>query len=191
MASLLELAWTTHASARRTDVLEAAAEAAARLVPDGFALIWLAHGDRLVLRAAAGRLRQAHGGLQTDFRRGEGLIGAVALAPEASVIVDPATDERTHERAFLLAEGVRTFVGAPLVASYALEGVLGVFSRDEGWPDGAAREAVVGLAARAALALVRLKLAEHVPDGPELVERLERALAGADRAFTRFCASLG
>jgi len=42
MASLLELAWTTHASARRTDVLEAAAEAAARLVPDGFALIWLA-----------------------------------------------------------------------------------------------------------------------------------------------------
>lgn len=62
-------------------------------------------------------------------------------------------------------------------AAHSLKGALAALS--------------AGNAARAALALELAGRAEHVPDGPELVERLERALAGADRAFTRFCASLG
>src|SRR3954470_13910668 len=120
MASLLELAWTTNTSARRSDVLEAAAEAAAGLAADGFALIWLVSGERLVLRAAAGHLRHALGGVRTDFAPGDGLIGAPALARELLVVDEPAGDPRTHQSAFFSAEEVRRFVGAPLVASYTL-----------------------------------------------------------------------
>ena len=158
MASLLELAWTTNTSARRADVLEAAVEAAAGLAADGFALIWLLSGERLVLRAAAGHLRHVHSGLRTDFQPGEGLAGAAAQVRELLVVDEPATDPRTRQSAFLLAEEVRGFVGAPLVASYALEGVLGVFSRRAGWPDAATRQALAGLAARAALALESARL---------------------------------
>ena len=84
MASLLELAWTTNTSARRADVLDAVAAAAAGLVPDGLAVIWLRSGERLVLQGAAGSLRHAHGGLSTEFGPGDaspfgGLITTATL----------------------------------------------------------------------------------------------------------------
>jgi HPt (histidine-containing phosphotransfer) domain-containing protein len=62
-------------------------------------------------------------------------------------------------------------------AAHSLKGALAALS--------------AGNAARAALALELAGRAGHVQDGPELVERLEAALASAERAFTRFCASLG
>ena len=56
------------------DVLAAASRAAAELVPDSFVLVWVLHGDRLVLRAAAGVLDRACTGLRTTLavRRGAG-----------------------------------------------------------------------------------------------------------------------
>src|SRR5262245_58811262 len=111
IASPRELAWTTSTSTRRAEVLEAVAETAARMAPDGFALVWLKSGERLLLRAAAGRLRHAHGGLRTEFSLGQGLIGASALASDIVVVDDPAADTRAHEAPFLRAEGVRRFVG--------------------------------------------------------------------------------
>lgn len=157
MASLLELAWTTNTSARPADVLDAVARAAAGLAPDGFALIWLVVGERLVLRAAAGHLRHAHG-LNTEFAPGESLVGATALARDVLVVDEPAADPRTREAAFCRAEEVRRFAGAPLVASYTLEGVLAVFSRRADWPDAAAREALAALATHAGLALESARL---------------------------------
>src|ERR671923_2805906 len=110
MTSLLDLAWTTNASVRRSDVLEAVAEAVAGLVPDGFVLVWVMSGERLVLRAAAGHLLRPHGGLRLEFAPGEGLIGAAALARDWTVVSEPAGDTRASEAAFLSAEGVRRFV---------------------------------------------------------------------------------
>jgi len=129
MASLLELAWTTNTSARRADVLEAAVEAAAG--PGGGRLC----ADLAALRRAPSSCAPppATCGMSTaacapTSKPGEGLAGAAAQVRELLVVDEPATDPRTRQSAFLLAEEVRGFVGAPLVASYALEGVLGVFS---------------------------------------------------------------
>ena len=134
MTNLLELAWAANAAAPRGDVVEALVEAAGALVDDGLALAWLASGERLVLRAAAGRLRQPHGGLRTEFIPGEGLVGAAALARGVSSVADPAADARAQEAEFLRAEGVRHFVGVPLGAGFALQGVLGARPRTAGLP---------------------------------------------------------
>jgi HPt (histidine-containing phosphotransfer) domain-containing protein len=61
-------------------------------------------------------------------------------------------------------------------AAHSLKGALAALS--------------AGNAARAALALELAGRAGHLPDGPELVARLECALANAERAFVRFCTSL-
>ena len=179
MTSLLELAWTASTAVRRADVLEALAEAAAGLVPDGFVLIWLMAGERLILRGAAGHLLQAHAGLRIEYAPGEGLVGAAALARDVSVVDDPAGDTRSHEAAFLRAEGVRRFVGVPLGARYALEGVLGVFSRRADWPD-AATLATLGVHGNhAALALESVRL---FADG-ERRRRAAEALAAVGQAL--------
>jgi PAS domain S-box-containing protein len=153
MTGLLERAWTIRASMRRADVLDAVAEAGAALVPDGFVLVWLARGDRLALRAAAGRLLHPHTGVPLQARVGEGLVGGAAVAPEILVVEEPAGDPRACAAAFLRAEAVRAFVGVPLAGRYGLEGVLGVFSRRPGAPDPGAREQLAALASQAALAL--------------------------------------
>ena len=179
MASLLELAWTANASGRRADVLEAVVEAAAALVEDGFALVWLVSGERLVLRAAAGRLRHAHGGRRTDFARGEGLVGATAAARDIWVLPEPADDPRVGDAEFLRTEGVRRFVGVPLGARYALEGVLGVFSRRADLPDAAALEQLGVLASQTALALESARLFAD----SERRRRVAEALAAVGQAL--------
>jgi len=181
MASLLELAWTTNTSARRADVLEAVAEAAAGLAPDGFAVIWLLSGERLIVQAAAGFLQHAQGGLRTEFGLGDGLVGAAAQARELLIVDDPAGDPRTRNPGFFRAEGVQRFAGVPLVASYALEGVLGVFSRRADWPEAATREALTGLAARAALALESARLFAD----SERRRRAAEGLAAVGQALTQ------
>src|SRR5690349_10724873 len=154
MTSLLDLAWTG-TWGRRAEILAAVAEAAAGLVDDGFALVWLARGDRLVLRAAAGHLRQAHGGVRTELAAGEGLVGAAARSRDVLVVDAPAADPRTREAAFLRAEGVRRFAGVALGSPYALEGVLTVFSRRASGPDAARLERLAVLAGQTAAALDR------------------------------------
>jgi two-component system, sensor histidine kinase and response regulator len=62
-------------------------------------------------------------------------------------------------------------------AAHSLKGALATLS--------------AGNAARAALALELAGRSQAVPNGPELFDRLERAIAGAERAFSRYCASLG
>ncbi|HEU5195687.1 MAG TPA: PAS domain-containing protein [Methylomirabilota bacterium] len=159
MASLVELAWTTNAAARRGEIVEALAEAAAALVEDGLVLAWLLRGEQLVIRAASGALRQMQGGLRTAHTPGEGLIGAAAVARGVTSVADPAAGAtRAEAAAFLRAEGVRHFVGVPLAAGYGLQGVLGVFSRREGEVDAALLEKLAALGGQAALSLESARL---------------------------------
>ena len=180
MTTLLELARATTTSLRLADVLAAAAAAAAERVPDGFALIWLLTGDRLVLRGAAGALTHAHGGLRTDFAIGEGLVGQVAVARALSFVDEPAADPRTRAPEFLRREGVRAFVGVPLAARHGLAGVLGVFSRRPGRPDPDTLEALGALAAPTALAVESARLFAD----SERRRRTAEALASVSQALT-------
>jgi hypothetical protein len=68
------------------DVPAAASRAAVELVPDSFVLVWVLHGDRLVLRGAAGVLDDAHSGLRTDLALGEGLPGLGARHRQPLVV---------------------------------------------------------------------------------------------------------
>ena len=179
MTTLLELARTTTTSLRLADVLGAAAAAAAERVPDGFALIWLLTGDRLVLRGAAGTLTQAHGGLRTDFAIGEGLVGQVAVARALTFVDEPAADPRARAPEFLRREGVRAFVGVPLAARHGLAGVLAVFSRRPGRPDPDTLEALGALAAPTALAVESARLFAD----SERRRRTAEALASVSQAL--------
>jgi len=180
MTTLLELARVTTTSLRLADVLAAAAAGAAERVPDGFALIWLKTDGRLVLRGAAGVLVHMHGGLRTDFAVGEGLIGHVALSRSLSFVDEPAADPRTQQPDFLRREAVRAFVGVPLASRHGLEGVLGVFSRQAGCPDGDTLDALGALAAQTALAVESARLFAD----SERRRRVAEALAAVSQALT-------
>src|SRR5258705_3884496 len=154
MSTLLDLAWATNAAARRGEIVEALVEAAGTLVDDGLVIAWLVRGDRLVMRAAWGRLREPHSGLRTEHTPGQGLVGVAALSRGVSSVADPAAAATHAEDAdFLRAEGVRHFVGVPIAAGYALQGMLGVFSRRAGEVDAGVLERLGTLGGQAALAL--------------------------------------
>jgi GAF domain-containing protein len=176
---LPRLARAITASLGLGDVLAAASRTAAELVPDSFVLVWVLHGDRLVLRGAAGVLEGAHSGLRTDLAFGEGLAGHVARGRQPLVIEDAASDPRASQRDSLLAERVRWFVGIPLSARYALEGVLGVFIRGPEPPEPEVLDALGALAAQAALAVESARLGAH----SERRRREAEALAAVSQAL--------
>ncbi|HEX6212297.1 MAG TPA: GAF domain-containing protein [Methylomirabilota bacterium] len=158
---LPNLARSMTASLGLGEVLAAASRTAIELVPDSIVLVWVLHADRLVLRDAAGVLEGTHTGLRTDLAVGEGLAGHVAGRRQPLIVDDPAHDPRATQPAFLLAERVRWFVGLPLSARYALEGVLAVFSRGAEPPAAEVLEALGELAAQAALAVESARLDAH------------------------------
>ncbi|HEX9818288.1 MAG TPA: PAS domain-containing protein [Methylomirabilota bacterium] len=151
-ALLPRLARAMTASLSLGDALVAAARAAADLGPDCFALIWLVREDRLELRAAAGSLETMQSAVPLSVTFGEGLPGLIARTRQPLIVEDPGRDPRAAQRDLLLAERVRWFVGVPLSGWYALQGVLGVFSRAAPL-DGEALDALGALAAQVALAV--------------------------------------
>jgi PAS domain S-box-containing protein len=155
---LSRLARAMTASLGLGDVLAEASRTAGELLPDSVVLAWVRHGDRLVLRGAAGVLEQTHAGTRLEFDVGDGLVGHVARLRHPLVIEDPARDPRAREPDFLRAERVRWFVGLPLDGRYALEGVLGIFSRAPEPPDAEVVDALGSLAAQAALAVEGARL---------------------------------
>jgi len=157
-ALLWRLAPAMTASLGVGELLAAASRTAAELVPDSFVLVWILRGDRLVVRGAAGVLDDMHSGLRLELGLGEGLAGHVARHRRPLVIEDPAHDPRTMQPEFLLAEGVRWFVGVPLAARSALEGVLGVFVRGAASPDADTVTALDALATQVALAVESARL---------------------------------
>ncbi len=179
MRGLSELARALTTSVDPTDVLDAAAGAVAGLVADGFTLIWLSTGDRLELRGAAGTFLHAHGGLPVAVKPGEGLIGSAALGDGLLVVEDPAADPRSLVGDVLRTEGVRVFVGVPLVARYGVEGVIGVFSRQPGHPAADTLAAFGVVAAQVALAVESARLFED----SERRRRTAEALAAVAQAL--------
>ena len=155
---LPRLARAMTASLGLGDLLAAASRAAAELVPDSFVLVWILHGERLLLRGAAGVLEGTHTGLRIDFPFGEGLAGHVARARQTLVVEKPAADPRVSRGDFLRDERVRWFVGVPLTARYALEGVLGVFVRSADAPGAETVDSLGTLAAQVALAVESARL---------------------------------
>lgn len=139
------------------DLLAEASQAAAALVPEAFALIWLAQGDRLALRAAAGTLETLQSAVPTSLAFGEGLPGLVAHTRQPLVVDDPGRDPRASQPALLLAERVRWFAGVPVTGRYALQGVLGLFGRSQP-PGEDVLEALDGLGAQVALAVEGARL---------------------------------
>jgi PAS domain S-box-containing protein len=176
---LPRLARAMTASLGLGDVLAVASRTAAELVPDSFVLVWVLDGDRLVLRGAAGVLEGMHSGLRTDLAPGEGLAGHVARGRQPLVIDNVAHDPRASQRDFLLAERVRWFVGIPLSARYALEGVLGVFIRGPEPLEAEVLDALGALAAQAALAVESARLGAH----SERRRREAEALAAVSQAL--------
>jgi PAS domain S-box-containing protein len=176
---LPRLARALTASIGLGDLLAEASRAAAELVPDSVVFVWVVRGEGLVLRGAAGTLQSAHSGLPMELAFGEGLPGAVALRRERLVVADVARDPRTAQPAFLQAEGVRWFVGVPLSARSALEGVLGVFVRDVEPPEPDTLEALGALAAQIALAVEGARLLAN----SERRRREAEALAAVGQAL--------
>ena len=161
------------------DVLAAASRAAAELVPDSLALIWVQHEDRLVLRAAAGVLNRPCTGLATTLAVGEGLVGAAGLARDVVIVEEPAADPRARDTRFLQAEGVRMFVGVPLAARHGRVGVLAVFSRRPRRPSPGTLDALGVLTTQAALAIESVRLFADT----ERRRRSAEALASVSQAL--------
>ena len=161
------------------DVLAAASRAAAELVPDSLALIWVQHEDRLVLRAAAGVLNRPCTGLATTLAVGEGLVGSAGLARDVVIVEEPAADPRARDTRFLQAEGVRMFVGVPLAARHGRVGVLAVFSRRPRRPSPGTLDALGVLTTQAALAIESVRLFADT----ERRRRSAEALASVSQAL--------
>jgi PAS domain S-box-containing protein len=178
-ALLPRLAQALTASLGLRDVLAAASQSAAELVPDSFVLVWLLQGERLVLKGAAGVVEGTCTGMRTEFGFGEGLPGEVARRREPLAVEDVATDPRTTQADFLRAEGVRWFIGVPLSARFALEGVLGVFVRGAEPPDPDRMDALGALAAQVALTVESARLVAH----SERRRREAEALASVGQAL--------
>jgi PAS domain S-box-containing protein len=178
-ALLPRLARALTASLGLGDVLAAASRTAADLVHDSLVLVWVLQGDRLILKGAAGVVGGTYTGMRTEFRLGEGLAGDVARRRELLVVEDVADDPRATQADFLRAEGVRWFIGIPLSARSALEGVLGVFVRGAESPEPETVDALGSLAAQVALAVESARLVAH----SERRRREAEALAAVSQAL--------
>jgi PAS domain S-box-containing protein len=176
---LSRLARATTASLGLAEVLAAGTRAAVDLVPDSLALVWVLQGERLVLRGAAGTVLGMHTSLPTEYRLGEGLPGHVARNRQPLVIDDVAADERVTQPDFLRAEGMRRFVGLPLSARYALQGVLGLYVRGALPLDAETMDALGVLADQVALAVENTQLVTH----SERRRREAEALAAVGQAL--------
>jgi GAF domain-containing protein len=176
---LPRLARAVTASLGVGEVLAAASRTVLELVPESLVLVWVLHGDRLLLRGAAGVLESTQSGLPIDIGVGESLAGHVARSRQVLVIRDAADDPRASQRAFLRAERVHGFVGMPLAGRFALEGVLGVFIRGDEPLEPEVVDAIGAVAAQAALAVESARLDAH----GERRRREAEALAAVGQAL--------
>ena len=105
------------------------AEAATELAPDSAARIWVAEGDRLILRGEAGTDGPPHCGEKTTLRIGEGLAGHVAATHQPLVIDDVLSDARVVNRDWMRQRRYVSSVNVPLLVRGELVGVLVLMTR--------------------------------------------------------------
>ena len=149
------------ASLRLDDVLDEITRAAGTLCDAPLATTWLAdEAERVLVRRAFHGAQELRDRLPDRLAFGQGGVGIVAERREALLNVRVEGNPEIVGREALLAQGVRTFSGLPVMLGDRLLGVLAVSDR-EGRPLGEADEALLrALVGQAAVAIQNAQLYE-------------------------------
>lgn len=149
------------ASLRLDDVLDEITRAAGTLSDAPLATVWLAEAARALFRRAFHGVPEMRGQLPDRLAFGQGGVGIVADRREALINVVVEGNPEIVGREVLLANGVRTFSGFPVMLGERLLGVLAVSGR-EGRPLDEADEVVLrALVGQAAVAIQNARLYEE------------------------------
>ena len=167
------------ASLRLDDVLDEITRAAGTLCDAPLATAWLAdETERVLVRRAFHGAQEIRDELPARLAFGQGGVGLVAERREASLNVQVEGNPQLVTREALLAQGVRTFSGLPVMLGDRLLGVLAVGGREGrllGEADQALLNALVG---QAAVAIQNARLYEdaraHEIEARRALEELRR-----------------
>jgi GAF domain-containing protein/CheY-like chemotaxis protein len=150
------------ASLRLDDVLDEIARAAGTLCDAPLATVWLAdEAERVLVRRALHGAPGVRDQLPARLAFGQGGVGVVAERRQARLNVPVEGDTQIVARETLLALGVRTFSGLPVMLGDRLLGVLAISARGArtlGAADEALLQALVG---QAAVAIENARLYEE------------------------------
>jgi GAF domain-containing protein len=172
--SLARVAQAVSASLDLREVLDAVARAALGLLSNTWARIWVAEGDRLVLRAEAGALRPRDGRPATVVAFGEGLPGEVALTGRMLLLEDVSHDPRVVDWELAEQERAVSFIGLPLRAKDVFVGVLSLATRDAHRFTAQEVETLGTFADQAAIAIDNARLHERVAARVHRLQALTR-----------------
>jgi GAF domain-containing protein/CheY-like chemotaxis protein len=167
------------ASLRLDDVLDEIVRAAGTLYDAPLATLWLAdETERVLLRRAFHGAPEIRAQMPDRLAFGQGGVGVVAEQRQARLNVPVEGDTQIVAREALLAHGVRTFSGLPVMLGDRLLGVLAV-SGSGGRPLGEADEALLqALVGQAAVAIQNARLYEearaHEIDARRALDELRR-----------------
>jgi GAF domain-containing protein/CheY-like chemotaxis protein len=167
------------ASLRLDDVLDEITRAAGMLCDAPLATVWLAdETERILVRRAFHGPRQIREQLPDRLAFGQGGVGMVAERREVQLNVPVEANPRIVARETLLAHGVRTFSGLPVMLGDRLLGVLAVSGR-VGRLHGPADEALLqALVGQAAVAIQNARLYEearaHEVEAQRALDELRR-----------------
>ena len=167
------------ASLRLDDVLDEITRAAGMLCDAPLATVWLAdETERILARRAFHGAREIREQLPDRLAFGQGGVGVVAERREVQLNVPVEANPQIVARETLLAHGVRTFSGLPVMLGDRLLGVLAVSGR-VGRPHGPADEALLqALVGQAAVAIQNARLYEearaHEVEAQRALDELRR-----------------
>ncbi|HEX2480431.1 MAG TPA: GAF domain-containing protein [Methylomirabilota bacterium] len=167
------------ASLRLDDVLDEITRAAGMLCDAPLATVWLAdETERILVRRAFHGAREIREQLPDRLAFGQGGVGVVAERREVQLNVPVEANPQIVARETLLAHGVRTFSGLPVMLGDRLLGVLAVSGR-VGRLHGPADEALLqALVGQAAVAIQNARLYEearaHEVEAQRALEELRR-----------------
>lgn len=126
---LLELTRQLSTDRPLEELLQATTDAAIALLPCDHASVRLLDDERRMLIASA-RSGAGVGKKPVSFRRGEGVIGAVADTGKGAVVTDVDADPRFSSRP--TGFPIQAIVAVPLKAGSTVVGVLSMSSKDQG-----------------------------------------------------------
>ena len=179
-ASGLELTQILAESLELAEVLDRVAHAATGLMPDAAARIWVAEGDRLLLRSEAGVGGTPRGGEARPLAFGEGWVGHTAASREMLVIDDVHADSRGVHRDWMRRQDIVSAVTVPLVVREEVVGVLMVMTRRPHCFSAREFDLLTSFATHAALAIYNARLfniAEHRRRTSEALAEISRVIS--------------
>jgi GAF domain-containing protein/CheY-like chemotaxis protein/anti-sigma regulatory factor (Ser/Thr protein kinase) len=129
LATLARLTETLTATLSLEEVLDRVARSAVDLFGSSVSRLWLVDDDGrgLTLRASAGAISAVEG--RTRSKVGEGLMGHIVTTRAPLLVADLRQDPRAHNPERILAEGIISFAGMPLMLGEQVLGALAVSVR--------------------------------------------------------------